>query len=300
MVLLSKKRRILMARTFAIRSLVLAIIAAMLLSIAAGAFAAPRFPEKTEPVSDYADILSSQTVTDLKTFRDNLKNKTGVGLWVTTVHFLDGEEMPKYADSLFRTWNLGEEDLLLVLCAGEESYYTVAGPTLLQRLPEESQQNLLTSYLRADFQEERYDAAISQYIPALANLLGKQYGATVSVSGLFGKAEATPTPAPTLAPSGENWQEYLWQGYDSFSSWFKNEGANVTPNPTMPRRMHNDSDINLGSLFVLAIVFFLLFGFRRRRWGGKPGCMGCGCGPLGWIVAGLGLGSLFENHGRRF
>lgn len=288
-----------MARTFATRVLVLVLLAAMLLSIAAGAVAAPRYPEKTEPVSDYADILSPGTMADLKTFRDTLKNRTGVGLWVTTVHFLDGEDISKYTEFLFKNWNLGEEDLLLVLCAGEESYDTVAGPTLLQRLPEDSQQNLLTSYLRADFQEERYDAAIASYIPALGNLLGKQYGASVSVAGLFGKAEATPTPAPTLAPSGENWQEYLWQGYDSFSSWFKSEGASVTPNPPQ-RKSHDESGINLGSLFVLAIIFFLLFGKRYRRRGGRPGCMGCGCGPLGWIVTGLGLGSLFENRGRRF
>ena len=75
----------------------------------------------------------------------------------------------------------------------------------------------------------------------------------------------------------------------------------MTPNPTKPKQAHNnDSGTNLGSLFVLAIVFFLLFGGKRRRLGGRNGCMGCGCGPLGWIVTALGLSSLFENRGRRF
>lgn len=275
----------------ALRRLAAALAAVLLaFSMAASALAQPRYPEKTEPISDYADIFSASTVADLKTFRNTLQNKTGVGLWVTTVHFLDGVEMPEYAKGLFTKWGLGDEDLLLVLSAGEESFDTVAGASLASRFPEESQQHLLTAYLQADFQSERYDQAIAAYIPALANMLGKQYdGVQVSTDGLFGRAAATPTPAPTLVPSGKDLADYLRRGYDTV--------ADVVTQ--VPARSEEAFHISFGSMVVLVILFLLVFGRRCRHHRGRPGCAGCGCGPLGWIFTGLGLGELFQHFGRR-
>ncbi len=270
-----------MTRTFLIRCLGLALILAMLLPLAQGALASvPRYPQKSDlnPITDGAGILSPNTVKDLKTFRDTLVNQTGVGLWVATVLFLDGTDMPTYARELFRFWNLRDEDFLLLLCAGEDSYYTVAGSTLINRgLPENTQQVILAANFHSSFMQQRYDEAIARYIPALASQLSKQYGVNLSTVNLFGSPEATPAPTPAPTPRPK---------FDSSSTNFRQQTR------------QEESGFSLGSLFVLFLLFSLIFGSRRRRLGDRAGCMGCGCGPLGWIFAGLGLNELFRNRNR--
>jgi len=271
----------------------------LLLSIPLNTLAAVRYPAKTDlAVSDNANILPEQTITDLNTFHETLKNKTGVKLWVVTVHFLDGMNVSSFGHEVFRQWNLDDEDLLMIVSSGDEECTTIAGSALANRFQEESQQHLLSAYFLKDFQNEQYEAAFRQYIPQLASSLGKQYGVSVSSANLFGIPSITPTAAPTVAPSGNNdsWMDYLPGGSMFFSEWEENDKQ---PEATSrPYQEDKSSGFSLGSLFILLILFSLIFGSRRRRLYDRTGCMGCGCGPLGWIFAGLGLNELFKNRSR--
>lgn len=274
-----------------------ALLMLLLLYSPMSAWAAPRYPEKTDlVVSDNATIFSKDTVDDLNTFHNTLKNKTGVKLWVVTVHFLDGQDVLAFGREVFRLWNLSDEDLLLLLSSGDEEAVTIAGNTLERRLSKESQQQLLNFYFLKDFQSEQYESAFRQYIPKLATSLGNSYGQTVSTADLFGIPAASPTAAPTVAPSNNNdsWMEYLPGGSKFFTEWEKNDKQTETPSRTYHEE--KSSGFSLGSLFILFILFSLIFGSRRRRMGDRAGCMGCGCGPLGWIFAGLGLNELFKNR----
>lgn len=284
-----------MARRAFSRYLGTALLMILLVSSLQSAWAAPRYPEKTDlVVSDNATIFSKDTVDDLNTFHNTLKNETGVKLWVVTVHFLDGQDIAAFGQDVFRLWNLGDEDLLLLMSSGDEEAVTIAGSTLERRLSKDSQQQLLNFYFLKDFQSEQYESAFRGYIPKLATSLGNSYGQTVSTSDLFGIPAASPTAAPTVAPSNNNnsWMDFLPGGSKFFSEWEKNDKKPETP--SRPYHQDRSSGFSLGSLFILFILFSLIFGSRRRRLG--RGHMGCGCGPLGWIFAGLGLNELFKNR----
>ena len=288
-----------MARRAFFRCLGTALLMILLLYSPLNAGALPRYPEKTDLiVSDNANIFSKSTVDDLNTFHNTLKNETGVKLWVVTVHFLDGQDVSAFAREVFRLWNLGDEDLLLLMSSGDEEAATIAGSTLVRRLPADSQQQLLNFHFLKDFQNEQYESAFRQYIPQLASSLSNSYGQTVSAAALFGIPAAAPTAAPTVAPSGNNnsWMNFLPGGSQFFSEWEKNDRQAETP--SRPYREDKSSGFSLGSLFILFILFSLIFGSRRRRAYDRAGCMGCGCGPLGWIFAGLGLNELFKNRHR--
>ena len=290
-----------MARRAFFRCLGTALLMILLLYSPLNALAVPRYPEKADLiVSDKANILSKDTVDDLNTFHNTLKNKTGVKLWVVTVHFLDGMDISDFAREVFRLWNLGDEDLLLLLSSGDEEAATIAGETLKLRLPADSQRQLLNFYFLNDFQNEQYESAFSKYIPQLASSLSNSYGQTVSAANLFGIPSAAPTAAPTVAPANNNnsWMDYLPGGSKFFADWEKSDKQSdrQTEMPSRPFREERSSGFSLGSLFILFLLFSLIFGSRRRRLRDRAGCMGCGCGPLGWIFAGLGLNELFKNR----
>ena len=292
-----------MARRALIRFLGFTLLIVLMLALPLAAMASPRYPTKTDlPVSDNANIFPEQTVFDLNTFHDTLKNKTGVKLWVVTVHFLDGMNVSDFAREVFRQWNLGDDDLLLLASAGDEACTTFAGPSLEKRFSQDSRQFLLSSYFLNDFQNEKYDAAFRAYIPQLAAALGKQYGETIPTGSLFGIPAAAPTPAPTIVPPSSNessaedisndWMEYLPGGSKFFAEWDK---PDRTPVPNNYFREEKSSGFSLGSLFILFILFSLVFGSKKRRMGSR---YGCGCGPLGWLVAMLGMGEIVRNRRR--
>ena len=292
-----------MARRASIHCLGFTLLLVMLLALPAAVMASPRYPTKTDlPVSDNANIFPEQAVFDLNTFHDTLKNKTGVKLWVVTVHFLDGLNVSDFGREVFRQWNLQDDDLLLLISAGDEECVTVAGPALLKLFSQDTQQYLLNAYFLNDFQNEKYDTAFRQYIPQLATALGKQYGVTVPTADLFGIPAAAATPVPTVVPPSaddnvtedisNDWMEYLPGGSKFFAEWDKPED---TPAPNNYFKEEKSSGFSLGSLFILFILFSLVFGSKKRRLGGRTGC---GCGPLGWLFAGLGMGEVIRNRRR--
>jgi uncharacterized membrane protein YgcG len=96
-----------MARRAFLKYLGTALLMILLFGSLQSAWAAPRYPEKTDlVVSDNAAIFSKDTVDDLNSFHNTLKNDTGVKLWVVTVHFLDGQDVTAFGQEVFRLWNL--------------------------------------------------------------------------------------------------------------------------------------------------------------------------------------------------
>ena len=87
--------------------IVLWLAAALLLSLPefGSAFS---FPPLTGRVVDQAGIMNAQSRSELEAKLQNLENKSGIQLVVTTVKSLEGSDIETYANQLFRNWRLGE------------------------------------------------------------------------------------------------------------------------------------------------------------------------------------------------
>ena len=245
------------------------------------ACAEPRYPDKADTIADLANVFSKETIDALNAFNTNLKSKTGATLHVVTVHFLDGADARSYANALFTRWNLGTNDILLLLAVGEDTFFTAAGQTVDNKFPEASREVLLSDAFLTRYLALDYDGAIREYIPKLSEVLGKNYSAAIPLPKLFGVPEV-PTP-PAVKP--------IWMDI------FELEDEPVRPREAHEEnrieRIERESGINLPNIILLVLILLLIFSPKKsvRQFGQMAGCSscGCGCGPLGWLLALLGV-----------
>ena len=98
------------------------------------ALAAARMPAMRDAVTDDADVLGQQTAADIAEYAQKVQEKTDISIHVAIVHFLDGLDAQTYANQLFEKWALGDDDLLLLGAAGEDSFATALGKNVQKKL----------------------------------------------------------------------------------------------------------------------------------------------------------------------
>src|SRR3984957_20535510 len=67
------------------------------------------FPPLTGRVVDQANVMTAESRADLESKLKDLEDKSGIQLVVATVKSLEGSDIETYANELFRTWKLGQE-----------------------------------------------------------------------------------------------------------------------------------------------------------------------------------------------
>ena len=247
------------------------------------ALAAPRYPASQGRVTDAAAVLSASVVTDLTKASERLQKAAGVSLTVATVDFLDGATLQSYGEGLRAAWGLGDEDLLLLLCVGEDKFGLFPGEDVTDRLPSATQQKLLSAYLEGPFLRQDYDGAVRAFVPALITECAKAWRTEVDLSGLLG------TPAATAAPL-------------SVEDWLTRRGDEPEATESPARRVteeDEDSGVSLGKVILTVFLLMIIFGNRGHRRGrgrrdDRRGC-GCGCMPFSSILAALGLWKLWDR-----
>ncbi len=242
-----------------------------------------RFPLKGEKVNDTANILSAQAITQIQSFSQDLAPKANIDFWVTTVHFLDGMEVQAYAKALFSHWQLPKNAFLLVLSPGEDRYATFAGEDLTSLFSVQNQQQLLSTYLEADFLNLHYDQAILHYLSGLSSYLEKHLSLTLSPPKV---AQVPSTPSAVQDPN------LLWgEEIKDFTKDIGKAAKNAAKKASSEARK-----INGGQVFFIILLLLLIFGNRKQKnLATTAGCLGCGCGPLGWLFAILGLSKFFNQ-----
>lgn len=264
-----------------LRAIVCLALACMLL--VSTALAAPRYPATQGRVTDAAAVLSAAVVTDLTTASERLQKAAGVTLTVATVDFLDGASLQSYGEGLRAVWGLEDEDLLLLLCVGEDKFGLFPGGDVTDRLSSATQQKLLSAYLEAPFLRQDYDGAVRAFVPTLITECAKAWRTEVDLSGLLG------TPAATAAPL-------------SVEDWLTRRGDEPEATESPARRVteeDEDSGVSLGKVILTVFLLMVIFGNRghrrgRGRWDDRRGC-GCGCMPFSSILAALGLWKLWDR-----
>lgn len=222
---------------------ILCLLAVLLLALPASA--EPRYPEKGGVATDAAGVLSAEVLEDLRTLDKRLDKADVPQICLATVDFLDTQEVQAYADALFDLWNLDSDEMLLLICVGEESYAISAGRDVDRLLSATVQEKLLTSRFREPFLDERYDAAISAYIPALVSELSKACGETVRTDDLFDSASD-----------------------NLLDNWARNLAASLSGDDkeSIFTREDRKTGFSLLKVIVIVVLLVLIFGsFRRVR-----------------------------------
>ena len=264
-------RRFLKGLAIAITALTLA-FTAVFFALWSTALAEPRYPalHTDSTIADAAAVLSRETVNDLTEAIDIIEDETDVYLHVATVDFLDGASLQRYGEGLREHWNLGDDDLLLLLCVGEDKFGLFGGRDVNRRLPSGIQQRLLSASLEESFLRQDYDGAISAFIPALSQEIARAWGEDIDLSGLFGAAAKPLDMADWLTRRVETEKRVERQ---------------------IVKLQDDESGISLGKALLTIFLLMVIFGNSGKR-RNRRGC-GCGCMPFSSLLAGIGLWNLW-------
>lgn len=282
-----------------------AICALMLMPALSTAMASGvRLPENRGVVTDDADVLSGQTASDIAEYATEVKDETDINVHVAIVHFLDGVDAKTYAGRLFEAWRLGDDDMLLLGAAGEDTFATFMGQDVIGKLGEKNAENLMftSSEFSSLFRAQQYDAAFGRYFVAFNALVNKQCNENIKLRNLFSdyqtsaKVAAAPKPATSTTEFGSKlWTEVM----DAI------ESSSVDYQTYHENRTHQDNGIGVGGWIVLIIIIMIIFGQsdpvrKARRQGGRNyRRYGCGCSPLGWLVSLFGINVLIDGFFRK-
>ncbi len=101
------------------RALSAFVLACILFGLTTGRARAQDFPDPLGWVSDFAGILSADTISQLENRLSILEKDTSAEVAVVTIDSLDGYSIEEYAAGLFQNWSIGKKDkdngVLLIL-----------------------------------------------------------------------------------------------------------------------------------------------------------------------------------------
>lgn len=277
-----------------------ALLVVLMVLVSASALAGARMPEKRGVVTDDADVLSAQTARDIAEYAEMAEDDTDVNISVAIVHFLDGVDAQTYANRLFAKWNLDDEDMLILGAAGEDSFAVAMGEEVAEKLGKRNAENLLytSSSFGSLFQAQQYDSAFGSLFTSLNTLLNKQYHRDMDLGSLFADAQAP-------KPEAQNPSDYASELWEKVLGSIDEHTQDVQDTRAYERRTEHNG-IGVGGWVVIAIIIMIIFGqsdpVRKARNSGRRHYRdyGCGCSPLGWILAMIGAGAIIDKwRGRR-
>lgn len=148
--------------------------------------AAPVFavtiPKPTEAfyVNDYADVISESSEFYIIEKNDALYASCGAQIVIVTVSGLGGENIERYALSIFNEWEIGSADknngVLFLISVADEDYWALQGRGLEDTLSSGILAGYLDEYVEKPFAAGDYDgAALAFFDSVYENLIG-QYG----------------------------------------------------------------------------------------------------------------------------
>ena len=140
-------------------------------------------PKPTDYVSDYAHVLSAQTVAQLDSLCSQLDHsKANAQVAVVTVHNLDGDDAADFADQLEDKWKMGKKGsdrgVLYLLAVDDHKYRIEVGYGLEGILNDAKIGDIgraMVPYLRA----RDYDSAVLLAVGQLAQVIATDAGVTL-------------------------------------------------------------------------------------------------------------------------
>ena len=172
-----------------------------LLALSTGVALAERvqdLPKPTNYVSDFAGVLSPETVTSLNRLCAQVDRQAHAQIAVVTIKSLDGEPIENFATALEDKWKVGKKGtdrgLLLIFATSDRKYRIEVGYGLEGILPDGRVGDIgraIVPYL----QQNNYDAAVTLAVQQIAGVIAADAGVTLTTTSRPAYA-----PAPQARP----------------------------------------------------------------------------------------------------
>jgi len=143
-----------------------------------------QFPEPVGYVSDFAEVLSTDTYNNLGNILREFNSKTGAEIAVVTVKDMGGLDEFTYAVELFKEWGIGSKernDGILILVAVQERRLRIeVGYGLEHIITDARAGQIADQYMVPYLKKSDWDTAISQGTMAVASIIAKEKGVTLN------------------------------------------------------------------------------------------------------------------------
>jgi uncharacterized protein len=140
-------------------------------------------PKPTSYISDFAGVLSPQTLQALNTLCSQVDHQAHAQIAVVIVKSLDGESIEDFATQLEDKWKVGKKGtdrgLLLIIAADDRQYRIEVGYGLEGILPDGRVGDIgrqIAPYLR----QNNFDAAITLAVQQIAGVIAADAGVTLN------------------------------------------------------------------------------------------------------------------------
>jgi len=160
-------------------------------------------PKPTDYVSDYAHVLSPQTVAVLDNICSQLDHsQANAQLAIVTVHNLGGDDAANFADDLETKWKMGrkgtDRGALVLLAVDDHKYRIEVGYGLEGILPDGKVGDIgraMVPYLRA----RDYDSAVTLAVGQIAHVIATDAKVTLSDEPALAQQPVNHGPMPGKA-----------------------------------------------------------------------------------------------------
>jgi uncharacterized protein len=132
-------------------------------------------PALTGRVVDQANIIPAETRSAIEQKLADLETKSGIQLVVATVASLEGQEIEPYANTLFRSWKLGEKTknngVLLLVAPNERRVRIEVGYGLEGTLTDALSKVIITNAITPRFKTGDFAGGISRGVEDIITVL---------------------------------------------------------------------------------------------------------------------------------
>src|ERR1700681_3596218 len=138
------------------------------------AFAA-NFPALTGRIVDQANVIAAETRNAIEPKLADLEAKSGIQLVVATIKSLEGQEIEPYANTLFRSWKLGEKTknngVLLLVAPNERRVRIEVGYGLEGTLTDALSKVIIANAITPRFKTGDFSGGISRGVDDIITIL---------------------------------------------------------------------------------------------------------------------------------
>lgn len=152
------------------------------------AYAETTYPSPTnyKYINDYINLVDTSTKEKIVSIGKELEDKTGAQAVIVIVDTIENDTIANYANKLFRTWGIGEEDkdngLLILLALEDRTYRVEVGRGLEGAIPDLLSSKVMDNEAKPYFQNDDYSTGLLNSYSHFADLIAEEYGTTLDKS----------------------------------------------------------------------------------------------------------------------